>query len=86
MTHIEITTRFALLNLHENDLVILDLVDGSEVTGLLSSKTVSVDLDDNNEYINSRIGLLPPPPPLGMIAPRIITTFYSVNILNISRG
>ena len=83
MTHEQILTEFTLNNFREGDLVEVLLDNGSILTGELSDRRVFVDNPETGE--NSRIGLLPPTPPPGVIINRQPTTIYSNRVIRINR-
>lgn len=83
MTHTQILTEFTLHNYREGDLVEITLDNGNIITGVLSHSKVLVDNPETGE--NSRIGLLPPPPPKGVIINRQPQPFYSRDLIKIKR-
>lgn len=87
MTHLEITKLFVTLGLKKGDFVEISLNDDSKVQGELSESTVSVEVDDKNDYIDStsRIGLIPLPSKDGKITSKITYPYYSSGIVDIAR-
>jgi hypothetical protein len=69
MTHLEITTQIALQGLRQGDWVTIELTNGEIIDGQLAHDKVTADVNENNEIINSRIGLVL------VAAPAIFTKF-----------
>lgn len=85
MIHKDLVDQFILQELKQGDLVEVKLTSGDLLTGRLSYGKVVADDNGNGEIVNSRIGLLPPPPPTGKVYSQIVTTVYSVNIETINK-
>jgi|VirMetMinimDraft_7_1064189.scaffolds.fasta_scaffold290792_2 hypothetical protein len=85
MIHKDLVDQIILQQLKQGDLVEIKLTSGDLVTGRLSFGKVVAHENENGEIVDSRIGLLPPPPPNGKIYSQIVTTVYSVNIETINK-
>jgi hypothetical protein len=79
MTHLEITTQIALQGLREGDWVTIELTNGKTIDGKLAYDKVTADVNENNEIINSRIGLVLVAAP-GYIYEVPLIPIYSENI------
>ena len=88
MTHEQMVTVIMYGNFRSGDLVEITLTNGDTLLGKLSEPVVYYDEGDNGEKINSRIGLLPPPAPVGFIMaqPKLPTPVYSNNITQIIKA
>jgi len=86
MKHEKIVTQFLNQGFKDRDLVRLTLINGRTVIGRLNVAQVYCELNEDGEKINSRVGLLPPPLPPGLISKQMLTPFYSSDIVNIERA
>ena len=68
MTHDEMVTVFLFGNFREGDLLEITLNNGETVFKKLATNVVYFDEGENGDKINSRIGVLPPPTPKGLLA------------------
>lgn len=85
MTHKETVDQIILERLDQGDSVEIELNSGQVITGRLSFGKVIAHETESGKIVNSRIGLLPPFPPPGLIYGNCITTVYSENIKTISK-
>lgn len=87
MKHEELINEFLLQSFQKNDLVVIELKNGKSLIVRLSTNKVACDLDENQNKVRSRIGVLPPPARKGFINgfENIPTPIYTETIVSIKK-